>query len=94
VTDGRIRYRGLEVTRLALWRPFEEVAAWLWTGGLDTGSAAQPWQATQEAVAAGTQAGPGARRRPGMRRSRSELELSAVRSGPPQEGKCRWPSAA
>src|SRR6202451_3971272 len=33
VADGRIRYRGLEVTKLALWRPFEEVAGWLWAGG-------------------------------------------------------------
>jgi citrate synthase len=56
VADGRIRYRGMEVTRLALWRPFEEVAAWLWTGGLGTDGPAQPWQATQEAVAAGTAA--------------------------------------
>ncbi|MGH3149307.1 MAG: citrate/2-methylcitrate synthase, partial [Streptosporangiaceae bacterium] len=56
VADGRIRYRGMEVTRLALWRPFEEVAAWLWTGGLGAGGTPQPWQATQEAVAAGTAA--------------------------------------
>ena len=32
VADGRFRYRGMEVTKLALWRPFEEVAGWLWTG--------------------------------------------------------------
>jgi citrate synthase len=51
VADGRIRYRGLEVTKLALWRPFEEVAAWLWTGGLSKDG---PWEATAEAVAAGT----------------------------------------
>jgi len=56
VADGRIRYRGMEVTRLALWRPFEEVAAWLWPGGLGADGPAQPWQATQEAVAAGTAA--------------------------------------
>jgi citrate synthase len=56
VADGRIRYRGMEVTRLALWRPFEEVAAWLWTGGQGADGPAQPWQATQEAVAAGTAA--------------------------------------
>jgi citrate synthase len=29
VADGRFRYRGMEVTKLALWRPFEEVAGWL-----------------------------------------------------------------
>ena len=54
VADGRIRYRGMEVTKLALWRPFEEVAGWLWTGSLGKDGAAQPWQATPEAVAAGT----------------------------------------
>jgi citrate synthase len=53
VADGRIRYRGLEVTKLALWRPFEEVAAWLWTGGLSKDA---PWEATPEAVAVGTRA--------------------------------------
>jgi citrate synthase len=51
VADGRIRYRGMEVTKLALWRPFEEVAAWLWTGGLSRDGT---WEATAEAVAAGT----------------------------------------
>src|SRR5579864_8081260 len=59
VADGRIRYRGMEVTKLALWRPFEEVASWLWTGGLDQeGQDGQdiPWEATPEAVAAGTAA--------------------------------------
>jgi citrate synthase len=61
VADGRFRYRGMEVTKLALWRPFEEVAGWLWTGtfgkpaGPGSGDlAAQPWQATAEAVAAGS----------------------------------------
>ncbi len=54
VADGRFRYRGMEVTRLALWRPFEEVAGWLWTGSLGKDGATQPWQATPEAVAAGT----------------------------------------
>ena len=60
VADGRIRYRGMEVTKLALWRPFEEVAGWLWTGrlGQDGGPDRKPapWQATAEAVAAGTRA--------------------------------------
>ena len=54
VADGRFRYRGMEVTKLALWRPFEEVATWLWTGSLGKDGTVQPWQATQEAVAAGT----------------------------------------
>jgi len=64
VADGRIRYRGMEVTKLALWRPFEEVAGWLWTGRLGqdgTRDGARdgttvPWQATAEAVAVGTRA--------------------------------------
>jgi citrate synthase len=51
LADGRIRYRGVEVTKLALWRPFEEVAAWLWAGDQD--GPAGPWLATPEAVAAG-----------------------------------------
>jgi citrate synthase len=54
VADGRFRYRGMEVTKLALWRPFEEVAGWLWTGSLGKDGATSPWQATQEAVAAGS----------------------------------------
>ncbi len=69
VADGRFRYRGMEVTKLALWRPFEEVAGWLWTGSfgrpagpgsqgdrhpLVKNLAIQPWQATAEAVAAGS----------------------------------------
>jgi citrate synthase len=54
VADGRFRYRGLEVTKLALWRPFEEVAGWLWTGSLGKDGATQPWQATAEAVTVGT----------------------------------------
>jgi citrate synthase len=67
VADGRFRYRGMEVTKLALWRPFEEVAGWLWTGSFgkpggpgdrhlpgEKDPATQPWQATPEALAAGT----------------------------------------
>jgi len=66
VADGRFRYRGLEVTKLALWRPFEEVAGWLWTGSFGKPGgpgdghppakdpATQPWQVTPEALAAGT----------------------------------------
>src|SRR5205807_1371279 len=30
--DGRLSYRGADVTELAATRPFEEVAGWLWTG--------------------------------------------------------------
>jgi citrate synthase len=54
VADGRFRYRGMEVTKLALWRPFEEVAGWLWTGTLGRDGSTPVWQATREAVAAGT----------------------------------------
>jgi citrate synthase len=54
VADGRIRYRGMEVTKLALWRPFEEVAGWLWTGTLGRDGTTASWQATAAAVAAGT----------------------------------------
>ena len=54
VADGRFRYRGMEVTKLALWRPFEEVAGWLWTGSLGKDGMTPPWRATPEAVAAGT----------------------------------------
>jgi citrate synthase len=54
VADGRFRYRGMEVTKLALWRPFEEVAGWLWTGTLGRDGSTPVWQATREAAAAGT----------------------------------------
>ena len=62
LADGRIRYRGMEVTKLALWRPFEEVAGWLWTGALGkdatgnngVGKDDATWQATPAAVAAGS----------------------------------------
>lgn len=54
VADGRFRYRGMEVTKLALWRPFEEVAGWLWTGTLGKDGKTPQWAATREAVAAGT----------------------------------------
>lgn len=54
VADGRFRYRGMEVTKLALWRPFEEVAGWLWTGSLGKDGATSPWQATAAAVTVGT----------------------------------------
>jgi citrate synthase len=46
VADGRFKYRGMEVTKLALWRPFEEVAGWLWTGALGKDGTTPGWQAT------------------------------------------------
>ena len=55
ISDGPLRYRGMEVAQLALWRPFEDVAEWLWSGSYRKGGP-PPWQATEEAVAAGTAA--------------------------------------
>jgi citrate synthase len=51
ITGDRLRFRGLEVARLAVSRTFEEVAELLWTGEL--GSARAPWQARPEALATG-----------------------------------------
>jgi len=50
-----LRFRGLDATRLAVTRPFEEVAELLWTGDLPPTPAAArvPWQATPAAIAAG-----------------------------------------
>ena len=60
ISDGPLRYRGLDVTQLALWRPFEDVAEWLWSGSPRKESPPSwqntAWQATAEAVAAGTAA--------------------------------------
>jgi citrate synthase len=56
ISDGRPRYRGMEVTQLALWRPFEEVAEWLWTGTYAKDGPPPPWQATSDAIRAGTAA--------------------------------------
>jgi citrate synthase len=42
----------MEVTQLALWRPFEDVAEWLWSGSARK-EGPPPWQATAEAIAAG-----------------------------------------
>jgi citrate synthase len=62
ISDGRPRYRGMDVTKLALWRPFEEVAEWLWTGTYAK-EGRPPWQATQEGDPGGDgRAGRAARR--------------------------------
>ncbi|HEU5416285.1 MAG TPA: citrate/2-methylcitrate synthase [Streptosporangiaceae bacterium] len=57
IAGNRLRYRGHDVVALARQATFEEVAVLLWTGTLDgparTGA---PWQATPEALAAGTAA--------------------------------------
>jgi citrate synthase len=51
ITADSLRYRGLDVMRLAVTRTFEEVAELLWTGELRP--AAEPWQARPAALAAG-----------------------------------------
>jgi citrate synthase len=51
ITADCLRFRGLDATRLAVSRTFEEVAELLWTGELRP--AAEPWQARPAALAAG-----------------------------------------
>jgi citrate synthase len=51
ITADSLRFRGLDATRLAVSRTFEEVAELLWTGELRP--AAEPWQARPAALAAG-----------------------------------------
>ena len=51
LTTDSLRFRGLDATRLAVCRTFEEVAELLWTGELRP--AAEPWQARPAALAAG-----------------------------------------
>jgi citrate synthase len=51
ITGDSLRFRGLDATRLAVSRTFEEVAELLWTG--EFGSAREPWQARPTALAAG-----------------------------------------
>jgi citrate synthase len=51
ITADSLRFRGLDATRLAVSRTFEEVAELLWTGELRP--AAGPWQARPAALAAG-----------------------------------------
>jgi citrate synthase len=51
ITGDSLRFRGLDVTRLAISRTFEEVAELLWTG--EFRSAREPWRARPAALAAG-----------------------------------------
>ena len=51
ITGDGLRFRGLDVTRLAVSRTFEEVAELLWTG--EFRPAREPWQARPAALAAG-----------------------------------------
>ena len=56
IAGDRLRFRGLDAARLAVERSFEDVAALLWTGTFAHPRPDGPWQATAEAVAAGTAA--------------------------------------
>jgi len=53
IAGDRLRFRGLDATRLAVSRSFEEVAELLWTGDLPARAARQAWQPTPAALAAG-----------------------------------------
>src|SRR6185437_8837549 len=55
ITGDSLRFRGLDATRLAVSRTFEEVAELLWTGEFPSGreSGREPWQARPAALAAG-----------------------------------------
>ena len=55
IAGDRLRYRGHDVTVLAVSRSFEDVAELLWTGEFRSAHVAQtgPWRATAAAVAAG-----------------------------------------
>ena len=54
ISDDHLRFRGHDAIALATTRSFEDVASLLWTGSFT--DAAGPWQATGEAIAAGTAA--------------------------------------
>jgi citrate synthase len=55
ITGDSLRFRGLDATRLAVSRTFEEVAGLLWTGEFPAGpeSGREPWRARPAALAAG-----------------------------------------
>ena len=55
ITGDSLRFRGLDATRLAVSRTFEEVAELLWTGEFPSGreSGREPWRARPAALAAG-----------------------------------------
>ena len=55
ISDDHLRFRGHDAIALATSRSFEDVAGLLWTGSFSE-AAAGPWQATGEAIAAGTAA--------------------------------------
>jgi len=55
ITGDSLRFRGLDATRLAVSRTFEEVAELLWTGEFPSGreSGREPWRARPAALAVG-----------------------------------------
>ena len=56
ICDDHLWFRGHDAITLATSRSFEDVAGLLWTGSFCDPAAAGPWQATGEAIAAGTAA--------------------------------------
>jgi len=56
ISEDRLRFRGHDAITLATTRSFEDVAGLLWTGSFGNAAARGPWQATGEAIAAGTAA--------------------------------------
>jgi citrate synthase len=54
IDGAQFRYRGLEVTKLATRRSFEEVAEFLWSGAFP--APPDPWAPRPEALAAGSAA--------------------------------------
>ena len=56
ISDDRLRFRGHDAISLATSRSFEDVAGLLWTGSFGNAVARDRWQATSEAIAAGTAA--------------------------------------
>jgi citrate synthase len=53
ITADQLRYRGHDVTRLAVRNSFEDVAGLLWTGVVGGAPPTAQWRATDEAIAAG-----------------------------------------
>jgi citrate synthase len=56
ISEDHLRFRGHDAIALATSRSFEDVAGLLWTGSFGDAVARGPWQATSEAIAAGTAA--------------------------------------
>ena len=53
ISGDHLRYRGLDATRLAVSRSYEDVAELLWTGDLPAEAPREPWQARPAALTAG-----------------------------------------